>query len=155
MYLKKCFIIILMDNEIKDLVLGNDVPDRLVLESKLPQELASIIMDYKPRDREMKSSTAAVIKEKMLINSTDGEVTFYIIKQRRVYSDRYYDGDDDDDDDDDYEVWEWEKYRDVINLGEYSEKWWDRSGFLKRFKSDGHWWDNYLIWREVYAFIHH
>ena len=39
--------------------------DRLALESGLPQELVSIIMEYKPRDRDAKSSTAALINEKI------------------------------------------------------------------------------------------
>ena len=51
--LKKCFILIL-------------IMDRVILEKLLPGELASLIMEYRFRDREVKSPTAALIREALL-----------------------------------------------------------------------------------------
>ena len=88
--------------------------DKVVLESKLPQEFISPFMEYKPRDRDAKSPTAALIKDKLHINVND-----------------------DDDDDDDDEVWEWGSYRDTVELGNYSEEWWNRSFFWNDLKGGG------------------
>ena len=39
--------------------------DKLVLDSKLPGDLVDLIMAFKPRDRDMKSPTAALVKAMM------------------------------------------------------------------------------------------
>ena len=53
-----------------------------MLHSKLPGDLVDFITDFKPRDRDMKSPTAALVKEKMGYFAGEEHPVFWIKRNR-------------------------------------------------------------------------
>ena len=96
--------------------------DKVVLKSKLPEDLVNLIMDFKPRDRDMKSPTATMIKT--FCGYFEGEEhPFFWIVQKRWYP------------------YMWIASAHMFQLGQYTERYWDMNAFLNDPFADTHWWD--------------
>ena len=97
--------------------------DKLVLNSKLPEELVNLVLSWN-RDRDMKSHTSALIKDS-LVQLSAGRNAFRIVCKRR--------------DEEGWNVYPW-----YITLGERDENWWNDGWFLPG-KHDFHWWALYKL----------
>ena len=97
--------------------------DKLVLNSKLPEELVDLVLSLN-RDRDMKSPTSALIKDS-LVQLSRGRNAFRIVCKRR--------------NDEGWNVCPW-----YITLGERDEEYWNNACFLPG-KHDFHWWALYEL----------
>ena len=85
--------------------------DKLVLNSKLPEELVDLIMAFKPRDRDMKSPTAALVKAMM--GFFEGKEHPFFWNMRKSW----------------YASSGWLSYARMFQLGQYSESYWNFNVF--------------------------
>ena len=100
--------------------------DKEVLNSRLPEDLVNVIMDFKPRDTDMKSPTSALIKD-MMCHFNGEERPFIWVMRRRWYPSNG-----------------WLFNLHMFQLGQYTERYWDMNVFLNDPLADTHWWDRKL-----------